>query len=1117
MLCIRYKTKIILVVSILILPFLITIYNVKGYWIYPIEITQSGGGVHYLDVSLDIDRTNNLVHFSYTVDMIGSNYDDVYYGNSSMDIINGENQHVLGMADSFEHVAIGEIFIAEHNVNLTYTGQSDIAYNSISSEVWVIFQARLENETDLEIFVYYKNSTSSKCIQLTNNLDDDYYPNIAILGNGTALAIWTRRYGTDEQLVYIKLKYGEPISSEYSIGNGDSINQTRPKLTISENGDSYIIHLVYINGTSEIFYSKISSTDDLTNLNSNKKSIINNANITNLDISANGNYVGVSFIRNSGVGSAKSSDGGNNFSDINTALVSPTVIENISCYITDFGGFEIFYTRSIGSDQWAIYTANNFRTGETWSINNLLFESVNKIRMYNPVVVSYNNTVIGFIQKKTEIMGWVSNLDTFGYKLFYKKSSNIYNEFEMLNEDPYGNYLIEGFQIKYNGSDADVKLNITYKDRITNITYSNITTIKNDGSQTLYKFFSPGRYIISKDHSYDLKVIFNTTSDQIIKIPFDPSETIVTPSWQYKYQYNLTSHNYPNGRNFEYELEIGVQFDYSGKFTKYEGGSVINNLGPTNFADFGIITMTKDDYYNFTFQTLGPGVNAYLFNDSVQILSPENAIYKWNHTIAPTGKTSTTKIRCNVTGNYYVLIESQNYDVSTQYYFDYERYPRNITLNSPSNNTILNWDTTKTVTLKWSRNPSDGDLKYYVLQISNDSTFQNNVYEYKLVAALTSQYTFLYAKDEEWYYWRVKAIDNDGNEGFFNQVNRFGFDSVTPGKPTFSSYINNKVVKTESAFILEWDQPSDGNFWVAYYNVYRSTESNFTPSQDTMVSTPGTLKYPSYGEHLSRNDRYYYYIEAVDNVGHKSMSEQLELTYSYGGTVDASTQQVDFQVMVGEILEYKVTWVQSDDLDPYFNPQMTFRDKKFIQGTKFHFWVKDIDKYDVLPIRGDWYSYAANDTQKDFYYLEERDFNLQMFITNTNETYQELVFNLTITQWLTSLKLGIDINLTKYYGIWVNGLQVSDTVCYTYATMASNERDQTSITFIVDKKTGILLELIYYIKSSSDTSGYGYSLKLVETTAELSKSIWTYSPLIIPIFIGGVAGVVYIILKKLEL
>jgi hypothetical protein len=265
---------------------------------------------------------------------------------------------------------------------------------------------------------------------------------------------------------------------------------------------------------------------------------------------------------------------------------------------------------------------------------------------------------------------------------------------------------------------------------------------------------------------------------------------------------------------------------------------------------------------------------------------------------------------------------------------------------------------------------------------------------------------------------------------------------------------------------------------------------------------------------VSRNDKYYYYVEVVDGVGHKSgLSNRLEVTYSYGGSVDASHQE-DFQILVGDILEYKVTWVQSDTLDTYRNPLMTLYDKWFMQGTTFHFWVKNIDKQDVYAVSGDWYSYAANDTYRDYYYLEEEDINLAMFVTNTNETYQEDVFNLIITQMLPHLTIGYNIFLTKFYSTWTDGLKVSNVVCYTYATEPGEDRSQTTVTFVVDRATGVLTEMTYF---DDRGNGYGWSIRLSSYSTDLSYSGWSYAPIGIPIFIGGIAGVVYAILKKIEL
>ncbi|MHA1393882.1 MAG: hypothetical protein ACTSRZ_10290, partial [Promethearchaeota archaeon] len=113
-----WQTKFIFVIVILLLPFVVMIYNARGYWIYPIQFTNSGGGVNYKDPSIDIDELNNMVYFSYTWDAIGDIHDEIYYGNNTIDILNGENEHILGMVDSYNHFSISDYYTNKENIEL---------------------------------------------------------------------------------------------------------------------------------------------------------------------------------------------------------------------------------------------------------------------------------------------------------------------------------------------------------------------------------------------------------------------------------------------------------------------------------------------------------------------------------------------------------------------------------------------------------------------------------------------------------------------------------------------------------------------------------------------------------------------------------------------------------------------------------------------------------------------------------------------------------------------------------------------------------------------------------------------------------------------------------------
>lgn len=1120
---IKNKIQIILITFALIMPILITILpTATADWIYPSPVTNDeSGGVNYLNPSIAINKNDKTIDFAYTWDNIGDDYDFIYIGNNT-EPIEGFNGNVLGIPDFYDMFEITGLYSSQ----LLKANNCQVASNGITGDKWFVFQAQVEGESDLEIFLLSYNSTNYNFMRLTFNDYDDMNPTIAssnwiIDGRAFAFISYERDIGGDHDIVY-RYTWNLDPGVEMFIGNSDGINQTNPKMSSSRNGDYDMFHLCYIRDSNSIYYSNISYYEDFNNLTTKSASVASGAVISNITIDSQGDYVVIAYNRGGNIAYLRSSDKGLTFPVSNNNLVSAGSypIGKIDAYVTDFGNIEIIYERTMSASRKDIYVANNFRTGNSWTIDNLLFGGTNNVRFSNPCFDYYNNTIVGLFEKQTFSAFWSPiNIQTFGYELFYKKSASVYNIFELVNEDPAGTYLIDGFQIMYNGSDTDVDLNFTYRDKISGFQYNNITRIKNDGSQTNYYFYDPEKYIISQNSNiYDLKIDFVSTSDQILRVMFNPAELIISHSWTYLHTYNLTSHNYEQGNKLPYLLEMGTSFDYSGKFTKFNEGSVLNTLTSTNYADYGLISMNSGDWYNFTFTTNQQNIIAYLFNSSIQQLNFSNAIYIWNHTqIGPSGGTTKNEMRCNVTGNYYVLIQKTNPSTNVQYFFDYQRFPRNITLSSPTNNSVLNWDTTKSVTLKWARNSADTDLKFYYLQVSNDSTFTNNVYNYTVLAALSSQYTFTQTAPEKWFYWRVKASDVGGNEGFYNTVYRFGFDAVTPTSPNFTIYPNNKTTFQTKTYQIEWEPPRDGlyenitNYFT--YNVYRSTDKDFIPGPSNMISTPGVLKVPRFVDEVNRNDKYYYYVEAIDGVGHKSpLSNRLEVTYSYGGTVDAS-QQEGFQILVGDILEYKITWVQSNTLDVYRNPLMNLYDKWFPTGTRFHFWVKNIDKQDVYAISGDWYSYAANDTYRDYYYLEERDINLAMFVTNTNESYQEAVYNLVITQMLTQFHLGDNLFLTKYYSTWTDGLQVSDVVCYTYATAPGEDRDQTSVTFVVDRATGVLVEMTYY----DHINDYGWSIRLMTYTTELSTSGWSYAPIGIPIFIGAIAGVVYAILKKIEL
>ncbi len=71
---------------------------------------------------------------------------------------------------------------------------------------------------------------------------------------------------------------------------------------------------------------------------------------------------------------------------------------------------------------------------------------------------------------------------------------------------------------------------------------------------------------------------------------------------------------------------------------------------------------------------------------------------------------------------------------------------------------------------------------------------------------------------------------------------------------------------SESQLNLSWN-PATDNVAVDHYNIYRSTTSGFTPSQENLIATSTTTSYSDTG--LTASTTYYYRVSAVDTAGNE--------------------------------------------------------------------------------------------------------------------------------------------------------------------------------------------------------------------------------------------------------
>ena len=199
------------------------------------------------------------------------------------------------------------------------------------------------------------------------------------------------------------------------------------------------------------------------------------------------------------------------------------------------------------------------------------------------------------------------------------------------------------------------------------------------------------------------------------------------------------------------------------------------------------------------------------------------------------------------------------------------------TSNLPPTNPVLLFpnhkatDVVLSPTLRWqaSTDPDDDPITYNVLmdQKPNPTTIVSNGQSgttYTVSSSLTENTT---------YYWKVIAIDEQGNETT-SEVRQFAtfLNNQPPTSPILSSPNNNADVSTTPT--LSWQASTDPEQEDITYDVYLGTSSTPTNSVSTgqtqtryVVTTP-----------LNLNTTYYWRIVAKDGTGNETTSEVRQFT-----------------------------------------------------------------------------------------------------------------------------------------------------------------------------------------------------------------------------------------------
>ena len=171
--------------------------------------------------------------------------------------------------------------------------------------------------------------------------------------------------------------------------------------------------------------------------------------------------------------------------------------------------------------------------------------------------------------------------------------------------------------------------------------------------------------------------------------------------------------------------------------------------------------------------------------------------------------------------------------------------------------------------LEWST-PTDASTVHYQLQVASDSGFSSLVLYKKFLVA--SRYTLtagdaLYHSEallDAKYYWRVKAIDNAGNESDWTASRTFTVDTVTPEMPTLIYPANGKAT-TDNTPWLDWSDVTDATA------VHYQFQVDDSPDFSSVVFTRTWLTGSGYTVSTVLPDGVYYWrVRAVDAAGNVS-------------------------------------------------------------------------------------------------------------------------------------------------------------------------------------------------------------------------------------------------------
>lgn len=194
----------------------------------------------------------------------------------------------------------------------------------------------------------------------------------------------------------------------------------------------------------------------------------------------------------------------------------------------------------------------------------------------------------------------------------------------------------------------------------------------------------------------------------------------------------------------------------------------------------------------------------------------------------------------------------------------YNQAPNAVVLLNPANNS--NFYPGSQVNFQWNSLTNAWD---YELQIAKDNNFNNIVFD-NIITGTSIQYLHSQFDLNTYYFWRVRARNNNGYGGW-SDVWNFRISEALPGKVILISPNNNATVNTLTP-TFSW-QPIQN---ASYYTIEIFNDAQFTSNFLSVSGLTSTTYVPPIS--LTHNKTYYWRVRASNGGGNGDWSDARAVT-----------------------------------------------------------------------------------------------------------------------------------------------------------------------------------------------------------------------------------------------